>query len=208
MRARDGYKNPTGLTTWTILLGYATVASGLVMSIGLWRHPFPEGDGSLDSAHLLLALASLIYILSLVITMVLGFVWTFRVAWNVRHLGAKGLDFSPAMSVGWYFVPLANLVMPYRALRQVYSASIDPAGWNDDTRPIVATWWCLFVFSGLLSNIGAMGGDEINAVDVVAMLVLTAAASVFAVIAKRITSAQVANYARRTESAVALASAT
>lgn len=202
MRARDGYKNPVRLTFWTVLFGYVTVASGLVMTIGLWRHPFPEGDGPPDGVQLLLALAAIIYILSLVITIVLGLVWTFRVAWNVRHLGAKGLDSSPAMSVGWYFVPFANLVMPYRALRQVYSASMDPPGWTDDMRPIMAAWWWLFILSGLLSNLGMVGGDAINALDVVAMALLTVAAALFAVIARRIASAQVANQARHSEFAV------
>lgn len=208
MRARDGYKNPLRLTTWAVAFGYATVASGLVMTIGLWRHPFPEGDGPLDSAHLVLALAALIYILSVVITAILGLVWTFRVAWNARHLGAKGFDSSPAMSVGWYFVPVANIVMPYRALRQVYSASLDPSDWKDDTRPIVATWWWLILLSGVISKIGGMGGDAMNALDVVATVMLTIAAAVFAVIAKRVASAQVANYARPADSAVALASVT
>ena len=127
MRARDGYKDPTGLTFWAILFGFATVVSGLVMAIGMWLHPFPEGDEPLDNAHLLLAFSALVYTLSLVVTAILGLFWTFRVAWNARHLGAKGFDSSPAMSVGWYFIPGANIVMPYRALRQVYSASLKPA---------------------------------------------------------------------------------
>jgi hypothetical protein len=203
MRARDGFKDPIRLTTWTVLFGYLTAASGLVMSVGMWRHPFPEGDGPLDGVHLFLALIALVYVLALVITAVLGLVWTFRVAWSVRHLGAKGFDSSPAMSVGWYFVPFANIVMPYRALRQVYSASMDPTGWKDETRPIVATWWWLLILSGVLSNIGGMGSDTINALDVVATVLLTAAATVFAVIARRIASAQVANYARHAELAVA-----
>lgn len=203
MRACDGFKDPIRLTTWTILFGYATAASGLTMTVGMWRHPFPEGDGPLDGIHLFLALAALVYMLSLVITAVLGLVWTFRVAWNVRHLGAKGFDSSPAMSVGWYFVPFANLVMPYRALRQVYSASMDPAGWKDEARPIVATWWWLIILSGVLSKVGGMGGDAINALDVFATVLLAVAASIFAVIAKRTSSSQVAHYPRPAEPAVA-----
>lgn len=203
MRARDGYKNPAGLTRWTILFGYTTAAAGLVMSIGMWRHPLPEGGGPLDGMHLFLALVGLAYVFTFAITAVLGLVWTFRVAWNVLHLGAKGFDFSPAMSVGSYFVPIANIVMPYRALRQVYSASMDPTGWKDERRPIVVIWWWLLILSGLLSNIGGMRGDSINALDVAATVLLTAAAATFAVIARRIASMQVANDARHAGALVA-----
>lgn len=201
MRARDGYKDPSGLTRWTTFFGYGTAAAGLALMIGMWRHPIPNGDGPLDVIHWLLVLASLAYLVSLVVTAVFGLVWTFRVAWNVRHLGAKGFDSSPAMSVGWYFVPFANLVMPYRALRQVYSASLDPAGWDDGMRPIVASWWWLILLSGVLSKVGTLSGDAINAFDVAATALLAAGASVFAVMARRIASAQVSNHGRRVEPA-------
>src|SRR5262249_29946861 len=40
-------------------------------------------------------------------------VWVYRANRNARALGAEGLAYSPGWSVGWFFVPLANLVMPY-----------------------------------------------------------------------------------------------
>jgi hypothetical protein len=196
VRAREGYKDPLRLTRWVIRAAVATAATGLVFTIGLWRHPFPEDEAALDSIHLLLGLATLAYLAVMLVGIVLGLAWTFRMAWNARHLGAKGFDASPAMSVGWYFVPLANLVMPYRAMRQIYSASLDPEGWNEDSRAVVAIWWWLILLSGVPSRIGSLVGEAINGFDVAAMALLSASAAAFVVMAKRVASAQLAHRAR------------
>lgn len=197
VRAREGYKDPQRLTRWVIRAAVAAAATGLVFTIGLWRHPFPEDEVALDSIHMLLSLAALAYLLVMLAGIVLGLAWTFRMAWNARHLGAKGFDASPAMSVGWYFVPLANLVMPYRAMRQIYSASLDPVGWNEDFRAVVATWWWFILLSGLLSKIGSLVDEAINGFDVAAMALLSASAAAFVVMAKQVVSAQLAHHARR-----------
>ncbi len=47
---------------------------------------------------------------------VLFLIWVYRANRNAHCLGAEGMEYSPGWSVGWFFVPVACLVMPYNVL--------------------------------------------------------------------------------------------
>ena len=79
-------------------------------------------------------------------TVVVFFVWLHRAAANARALGATGLTFTPGWSIGWFFVPIANLFMPLRVMRELWRASHDPAHWaTRAAAPIVGWWWFAFL---------------------------------------------------------------
>lgn len=76
--------------------------------------------------------------------------WTYRVAGNVRALGAKGLDDSPGWAVGWYAVPVMNLVRPMRALAQIWLASLAPTRWQKLSTPrLLVAWWGFWIAGNL-----------------------------------------------------------
>jgi len=76
--------------------------------------------------------------------------WVYRVACNVRALGAKGLDDSPGWAVGWYAVPFMNLVRPMRAMTQVWLASHAPARWQKLGTPrLLGAWWAFWIAGNL-----------------------------------------------------------
>lgn len=95
-------------------------------------------------------------LLCLLVSYVLGGMWIYRVACNVRALGANDLDDSPGWAVGWYAVPFANLVRPFRAMRQIFLASEKPHDWDDNGKPtLVIVWWTLFLlysFGGYITG--------------------------------------------------------
>jgi hypothetical protein len=73
------------------------------------------------------------------------------------------LRFSPGWAVGWWFIPFANLVMPYLTVRELWKASDANAGAIDwkarGGAAIVALWWtarlgmqALFQIGGVLSR--------------------------------------------------------
>jgi Domain of unknown function (DUF4328) len=70
-------------------------------------------------------------------------VWLYRANRNARALGAEGMTYSPAWSVGWFFVPLANLVMPYVVFRELWKASTPGAGprWRQAPVSVVLGLW-------------------------------------------------------------------
>lgn len=92
------------------------------------------------------------------VTMVSSFVfigmWIYRAAWNGRAFaGARQLDFTPGWSVGWYFLPIANLWKPYQAMKEIWRASARPdkvdaaevPGW-------LPLWWFLWLAFSFTSN--------------------------------------------------------
>ncbi len=60
--------------------------------------------------------------------------WLFRTYKNLEPLGSENIRFTPGWSVGWWFIPFANLVMPFKAVRGVWSES-DPATVGDEELP-------------------------------------------------------------------------
>lgn len=82
---------------------------------------------------------------SFAVSGVLVLAWTWRANANARGLGAAGMRFTPAWSVGWYFVPLANLVKPYDAMREIWLASAFPEGWSNQAEPLRLRWWWVFL---------------------------------------------------------------
>jgi hypothetical protein len=82
-------------------------------------------------------------------------VWTYRVNSSVRRLGTEGMQFTPGWSVGWYFIPLANLWKPFRAMREIWVASkYSSSDWKDKpASSLVGFWWALWLASGMLGQV-------------------------------------------------------
>jgi hypothetical protein len=140
-----------------------------------------------------------LFLISLLVCYVIGGMWIYRVACNVRALGADDLDDSPGWAVGWYAVPFANLVRPYRAMRQIWLASESPHDWDDAKKPpLLSIWWALFVIDCIVGNISGRIGDNktidgiITSQDwlIIAFLTGIPAAIAFVMIVARITKLQ------------------
>jgi hypothetical protein len=73
-------------------------------------------------------------------------VWTYCAHANLRDNGLSGLNYSPAWSVASYFVPLANLVVPFRAMRELWNRSEGEDQYQASGNvPDVGSWWTCFV---------------------------------------------------------------
>jgi hypothetical protein len=79
----------------------------------------------------------------------------FFVSAKLNHLlGIKELNISPRWSVGWYFIPFANLVMPYRSLKETFKASFNSEEWQNNRVPYdFPIWWATFLIGNGLSNV-------------------------------------------------------
>jgi hypothetical protein len=76
--------------------------------------------------------------------------WLSRSVDNAPPLGAGTPETSPAASIGWWFVPFANLVMPYRIVRDLLDRLAVP--WLQPGRVAVLSWWLLFIIGYLLRS--------------------------------------------------------
>ena len=77
----------------------------------------------------------------------------FFVSTKINHLlGIKELNISPGWSVGWYFIPFANLVMPYRSLKETYKASFNSEEWQNNRVPYdFPIWWATYLIGNVIS---------------------------------------------------------
>src|SRR5258706_3636598 len=83
--------------------------------------------------------------------------WQYRSHANLSALGAANLKYRPGWVVGWWFIPLANFVMPYRCMREVFKASDPDAGsidWQGKrATPLLMLWWLGIVGRFILTSI-------------------------------------------------------
>jgi hypothetical protein len=98
--------------------------------------------------------------LFLILGIIVFLMWVYRASKNLHSLEKPRLKFTPGWAVGWFFVPFASLVQPYKAVAEVYKASnpeIDPNLLDVEdikTPGIVKWWWAFFLISNFLANIG------------------------------------------------------
>lgn len=84
--------------------------------------------------------------------------WLHRAAANLPALGASGLRFTPGWAVGWWLVPVANLVMPLLVMVEAWRASDPRVGATDRAArsrlsPGVAipVWWACWLVLAAVS---------------------------------------------------------
>ena len=92
----------------------------------------------------------------LVANIVAGFLalkWIYRVSRNA-HSMATGLTVRPPWAVGWFFIPLANLLMPFRGVRQAWQASVQPDAWATVEVPaLLRFWWAAWLVTSGVENL-------------------------------------------------------
>jgi len=150
---------PLGWKTTAAAVGIiAGVVLGLVLNVlPMAMNGPPQDDLGLA---LLLGLVGLISSAISIGTIVVFLVWMHQAAKNVRAFGQQGLEFTPGWAVGWWFVPIASLWMPYRAMKEIWKAS-DPetvgdgsgAAWMARAVPsLLPLWWATYVANGVVAG--------------------------------------------------------
>lgn len=162
-QANDGYRDSRSLTNWTKGFLYAGITVSAVafgsnaleyQLLAGMRDGFHPGDAALDASDARQGWVGMLQAAAHLPTMVLVLIWIRRANFNVRQLGARGLRFSPAGSIGWYFVPIYHLWRPYRAMKEIWQASLGPENWPDRPVPmLLPVWWTLWLVSIALGNI-------------------------------------------------------
>jgi hypothetical protein len=122
--------------------------------------------GAADSNDLRQRIIGGIRFVQIVAGIVVFAMWIYRANYNARQLGAAGMEFTPGWSVGWYFIPIANLWKPYQAMKEIWKASAAPGHWQDHPHgEILQWWWGLFLLSNFLNQAAlrlAMRADTIS----------------------------------------------
>ncbi len=125
----------------------------------------------------------------LVLTAIAFLAWLSRSVDNVAGLGGGTPVATPTMSIVWWFVPVANLVMPYRTVADLYRrmAPSERVGTG-----LVLAWWVVWILGNFVSQLAGLlwAGDTIEVLQSglqlwVAADLLDVAAAVLAIVVIR-----------------------
>lgn len=117
----EGFRDPARTTRAAVAaLGAYIVLLALEASL---RLADPEPGGAAD-------IALVPGLLALIACFILVGRWIYLTNANA-HLLSDDMTISPAWSVGWFFVPFANLVKPYQGVKETWRASHRTGGLYD-----------------------------------------------------------------------------
>lgn len=122
------------------------------MQINLLSGSFSQARAESNDARQ--QMVGIIYLGALIVTGIAFLKWIYRANSNCHGLGAQGMEFSAGWSIGYYFIPFVNLYKPYRAMKEIWSVSTNPAKWeNEKASPLLKWWWALWLISGFIGQI-------------------------------------------------------
>lgn len=99
------------------------------------------------------AVVGTLYTLAFIATVIANGMWIYRASSNAGHMAPSSARITPGWSVGWYFIPFANLVKPYEAMRQTWVTSLDPGAQLDAAGPsLLHQWWFGWLVGGFLAT--------------------------------------------------------
>ncbi|WP_419769557.1 MAG: DUF4328 domain-containing protein [Candidatus Marinarcus sp.] len=176
---RTEFKNPTDLTKWTKWFLYAQVVIAVIAIIsGTLEYQllsdFESGvytsqESAVAAGEASDARQGMVGIIQFIIFVISGILilkWIYRANYNARQIGATEMTFTPGWSIGWYFIPIANLWKPYQAMKEIWKASSDPQNWKTQSVSSMLPWWWFFwIVSNMFGNASfrlAMRAEEIN----------------------------------------------
>lgn len=147
-----------------ILLIAGAIATGISLLAEALSLAFPlTDDQALEDNPAGAAIVLIIFLLALldfgiyVATVVFFLMWLYRAHENMRAFDPwVRPDYSKGLAVGSFFIPFANLVIPYRAVKEVWqkSALKDDTFLAQSSPPAsFPAWWWFWLLASFSSNI-------------------------------------------------------
>ncbi|MFK5947426.1 MAG: DUF4328 domain-containing protein [Methylococcales bacterium] len=156
------YKFVFTMFTLSVVIGIVAVATGFSQYSVLSdvNNGINISDATIESNESLNTIVSIIQTAIAVLTVIAFLLWFYKAHKNTTTISANPLKYSPAWSVGGFFIPLINLVLPYKIAKEIWYASSDDAYDNNqlNKKPMVGfimIWWLLFIFSSGASRLSS-----------------------------------------------------
>ena len=160
LRSRAQFAKTTTLVT--IALFAITLLGQIGELVGVIKFDAPE----LSPLTWVYGIASLASIAAFLASAIAICMWIYRAHSSLREAGREDLEFSPGWAVGWYFIPLANLVMPFKAMRELWNEShLSADSYGGEAPGNLGMWWGTWIISGILGNVSmrlSLMGDGSN----------------------------------------------
>ena len=100
-----------------------------------------------------------LYALGLLGWLIAFLMWQYRAVKNARIVSGDSRS-GPGMSVAWWFIPIANLFMPWLVLRDLWARTVR------STSPVAGAFWLLWLAGSIAATIAeGMYGRAVEAFD-------------------------------------------
>jgi len=106
-------------------------------------------------------------VISVLATGVVFIIWMWRASKNAQVLSRTSPRFGPGWSIGGWFIPFANLVIPVLIVQDLWRASgptTSPgSGWRRESGSgLVGSWWGFLVAGSLVSRATSASGNSLD----------------------------------------------
>ena len=91
------------------------------------------------------------------VAIIMFFVWIYRLTTAIRATQGTSA-YSPGWTIGWWFVPLANFVVPYFTVSDAWKRTMhgDARGW------VVPVWWTTYIIAMICSTLFGFQGAMLD----------------------------------------------
>jgi hypothetical protein len=212
-------RDPLPLSRFVVLAVAASLAASLIMiPFEAWHFsviaPLDPARPDPNAAYLpgeqlpslLVGLGGLLELVTFLVCGFLSLKWVYRVSMNA-HAMAGGMSMTPGWNVGYFFIPIANLWLPFKGLTECWAVSASPADWKSVKTPsLMRGWWSCWIGANAVGWIafkiqlsaGTVGAAQASDIAVVASNLLGAPASVlFILLVRRLSALQAGALAGR-----------
>jgi hypothetical protein len=148
-----------------IAIGSGFMQRGLLTRIAAGEQ-LESGEAEANDArgHLI----AIIQVCAFILTAIVWLVWLYRAYANLRLVGSKKSQFTRGWAVGYWFVPLLNLVRAYQIVVDLWIRS-DTGNAADNVaslpRPqLVAAWWAAYLIAGGVGRVAASQATDAHSV--------------------------------------------
>lgn len=173
------FRDPTGRANWARWLLYAEAALSVVAIVsGIMEYSVLNGiknatfasDADMiaaaeasDTRQMIIGIAQIVVIIA---ALIVFFMWVYRSASNARSFAPDTMQFTPGWSVGWFFIPIANLWKPYQAVKEIWEVSRGPSTPEDSNlQPLLGWWWFFWLAALVASNASARLNFRAESID-------------------------------------------
>jgi rRNA maturation endonuclease Nob1 len=115
-----------------------------------------------DFESILIAFSQLFYIIFLLSSIIIYFIWVRHAYRNLASLQLKPAEFSSGWAIGSYFVPILNLFRPYTMMKEIWFGSQPKNSLPDESEfekierltstTFLKIWWTVFLINGAVGN--------------------------------------------------------
>ena len=154
-------KDPTGLTSFLVTMLWLSLGIEVIMLLSNLAQlqlattvPIPVAAAKVNDTRQ--QIIAIVFLCTFIVTGITFLKWIYRANLNSRGFGAPNMEFTSGWAVGWYFVPFANLIMPFKVMKEIWQVSGNPQHWKGEPgSPLLGWWWGLWLTSNFLGQLSS-----------------------------------------------------